>query len=191
MFEGIRYVWNASMWNYNRARLETVLAAEPVNKEPLKVYSKRVIDYGKRMIELSKGRKDVSDETMENIRVSLAELEMLYQSVMQEDEPAEQEDGATNQKRLFMDVAGAFLCGKWTELAKRIEGRQPTIDELITAEIDAYKATHEANPSLDFNDEREFKDWLNAYAERMNSKGDFYFKATLPAYNTVAEKLAK
>jgi len=101
------------------------------------------------------------------------------------------DDGTVDQKQLFMNTAEIVMFDKWAGLAKRLGGRQPTSDELIDAQLEAYKATREVNPSLGFKDDAEFGTWLNRFEQMMKTKGNSYLQAALPAYISVAEKLAK
>lgn len=101
------------------------------------------------------------------------------------------DDGSVDQRQLFMNTAEIVLYDRWAGLAKSLGGRQPTADELIAAQTNAYKATHEANPSLGFKEEKEFQSWLDRLERTMRGKGDTYLQVALPAYRAVAEKLAK
>lgn len=101
------------------------------------------------------------------------------------------DDGSVDQRQLFMNTAEIFLYDRWAGLAKSLGGRQPTADELIAAQIEAYKVTHKSNPSLGFKDGKEFQTWLSTFERTVRGKGSEYLQVALPAYRAVAEKLAK
>ncbi len=99
--------------------------------------------------------------------------------------------GSIDQRQLFINTVKILLCDKLAGLAESLGGRQPTADELIAAQMDAYKATHEANPSLGFKDEKEFRTWLDGLEKGIKEKGDTYLQAALPIYRAIVEKLVK
>jgi hypothetical protein len=100
-------------------------------------------------------------------------------------------DGTVDQKQLFMNTAEIVMYSKWAGLAKRLEGRQPTSNELIDAQIEAYRATREVNPSLGFGDDKEFEAWIGRFEQLLKSKGNSYLQAALPVYYAVVEKFTK
>lgn len=102
------------------------------------------------------------------------------------------DDGSINQRELFMNIAEISLFSNLKGLAKKLQGRQPKVEELVAAQIDAYRTAHTSNPSIgDFKDEKDFEKWISRFEQARKSQGDSYLQAALPVYNAVAERLAK
>ena len=90
-----------------------------------------------------------------------------------------------------MNGADIGMYYRWAELAKNLGGRrQPTADELITAQVDAYRTAYRLKPH-GFNDENEFQTWLGGLERAARGKESTYLRAALPVYNSITQKLAK
>jgi len=78
---------------------------------------------------------------------------------------------------------------QWSNLAERLEGREPTADELINSVTEAYKTTHAMDPSLGrFKDEKDFNNFLDKFQQDASKNKEEYLKKALPEYNAAVNK---
>lgn len=104
---------------------------------------------------------------------------------------AMKDDGSIDQKRLFLNLAEIVLFDEWAALSKRIgDDRDPTFEELLEAQLSAFKRAYEKNKQL-FASEKEFNDWVDQFTKALRSNSQKYTSTVLPVYRVVAEKIAK
>jgi hypothetical protein len=94
----------------------------------------------------------------------------------------------------FLNTAENHLYDKWLDLSKKIGGRDPTIEELLSAQKEAYEEFYDANRSVFapvFMGEKKFKKWLEESFVKYQRDKENTYRTILPAYHTVIEKLGK
>lgn len=103
---------------------------------------------------------------------------------------AMKDDGSIDQMELFMNIAEIVLFDEWAGLSKRIGERDPTLEELLEAQLSAFRRCYERNKQL-FSSEEEFNNWVNWFSAKLKEAPEEYTSTAIPAYRATVETIAK
>ena len=100
--------------------------------------------------------------------------------------------GEVDKRQLFLNVSEITTLDEWAGLAKKLNGREPTPDELVSAMVRSYKTTYAAGSVPDaFKNVDDFQEWFKAFSGTLWENKTSLYDEALPAYHAVVESLSK